>query len=60
MSRLVPILAAAALLGMAAPLQASGGEVPEPSDLALFLLGLLGVIIGRQSIAPRKDRRPED
>lgn len=43
----------------AAPLQASGGEIPEPSDLALFALGLIGLIVGRQSIATHKDRRED-
>ncbi len=44
----------------AAPAAASGGgtAVPEPSDLALFTLGLAGLIIGRQSVKRR--RRDED
>jgi len=43
----------------AVPAAASGGTaVPEPSDLALFTLGLAGLIIGRQSVKRR--RRDED
>lgn len=55
------LLFAAVLLSQAAPLQAAfGSAVPEPSNLALFALGLLGVIIGRQSIAKRPSDRGED
>ena len=60
MLKIAMILCAALLFSAAVPLQAAGGtEVPEPSDLALFALGLIGVIIGRQGIAPRKDRRED-
>lgn len=56
-----PVLPALVFLLMlsAAPAAASGGTaVPEPSDLALFTLGLAGLIIGRQSVKRR--RRDED
>jgi len=33
---------------------ASPSDVPEPSDLALFALGVAGLIIGRQSIRNRR------
>jgi hypothetical protein len=34
----------------AAPAFAEGGtRIPEPSSLALFALGVLGVIVGRQA-----------
>jgi hypothetical protein len=59
-SRFFPLVPAIIVLLMAAPVEASSGAVPEPSDLALFLLGLVGVIVGRQSIASPRDRRPED
>lgn len=40
---------------MAVPVGASGGAaIPEPSDLTLFLLGLIGVIIGRQGVIARR------
>jgi xanthosine utilization system XapX-like protein len=60
MSRHFPLIPAIIALLMAAPVEASTGAVPEPSNLALFLLGLLGVIIGRQSIAGSRDRHRED
>ena len=52
---LVPVYMLAAV-----PAAASGGAtVPEPSDLALFALGLAGVIIGRQSVK-RRNRNEDD
>lgn len=54
---LVPIFTLAA-----APASAAGGAiVPDPSDLALFALGLLGVIIGHRSVrmSNRKGRDRE-
>ena len=50
------ILASTVLLFLAAaPLNASaGGAVPEPSDLALFALGLVGVVIGRKAAMRRR------
>lgn len=45
---------------LAAPVNASAGAaVPEPSDLALFILGLLGVIVGRE-VAIRYKQRDKD
>lgn len=45
---------------LATPLQASGGAVvPEPSDFALFVLGVLGVIIGREGAVRYKRRERE-
>lgn len=41
------------------PAQAAvGAAVPEPSDMALFALGLLGVILGRQGVL--RHRRGEE
>ena len=52
MRTLAPIV----LLLSAAPAAASGGtEVPEPSSLAIFGLGVLGVIVGRQAAKRRAD-----
>jgi len=57
MARLLLLALIPFYLFAAMPAQASGGTVvPEPSDLALFALGLLGVIIGRQSIARYRGR----
>jgi len=33
---------------------ASPSDVPEPSDLALFALGVAGLVIGRQTIRNRR------
>lgn len=41
---------------LAAP---SGAEVPEPSDLALFALGLLGVVMGYRAVRVQKKRDAE-
>lgn len=37
------------------PAMAQGSAVPEPSTLALFGLGALGVIVGRRSGRSRRD-----
>ncbi|MGN6496548.1 MAG: PEP-CTERM sorting domain-containing protein [Tsuneonella sp.] len=50
--RVVPFLA---LLLTASPALAAGSAVPEPSAAGLFILGVAGVVIGRQG-ARRKDR----
>ncbi|NTZ42583.1 PEP-CTERM sorting domain-containing protein [Altererythrobacter sp. SALINAS58] len=34
--------------------------VPEPSNMALFGLGLVGLVIGRQTAKRRKQDRNED
>ena len=55
------ILSRLSLLSMvlvATPAAASGGSaVPEPSSLALFALGLTGVLVGRHFA---KHRAPDD
>lgn len=61
MTRLALFLLMPVYMLLAAPVNASGGAtaVPEPSDLALFILGLLGVILGRE-VAIRYKRRDKD
>lgn len=49
------IIAALAMLLTASPAMAAGWAVPEPSSAGLFILGVAGVVIGRQS-ARRRDR----
>ncbi len=43
------------LLSIAAPAYAAGTAIPEPSTLALFGLGVLGVIVGRQGSCRKRD-----
>lgn len=53
-------LSLSVLLVLSAPASAAGGiEIPEPSNLALFALGLAGVAIGRRFARTRR-RRDED
>lgn len=51
--RLILILLLAAL---AAPAAAAGAQVPEGSNLLLFALGALGVLVGRRASMKRRDR----
>lgn len=48
--------AAAPTTATAAPAASSGGgvQIPEPGDLALFLIGVAGLIVGRWSARSRK------
>ena len=43
------------LLGFATPALAAGVAVPEPSSMALFGLGIMGVIIGRRGARRKRD-----
>ncbi|MCT2558486.1 PEP-CTERM sorting domain-containing protein [Tsuneonella sp. YG55] len=44
-----------AFLAMAVPAHAADTTVPEPSALALFGIGVLGVIIGRHGSRRKRD-----
>lgn len=43
------------LLFVATPAMAASTAVSEPSSLALFALGVLGVIVGRQTARRKRD-----
>ena len=49
------ILIAFALLLFAVPALAAGTEIAEPSNLALFGLGVMGVLLGRRSARIRRE-----
>ncbi len=49
------IIGLLALLITAAPAYAAETAIPEPSTLALFGLGVLGVIVGRQGSRRKRD-----
>jgi hypothetical protein len=40
----------------------SGIQIPEPGDAALFVVAVVGLIVGRHASrrAPRKDETPDD
>lgn len=42
-------------LGFATPALAAGAAVPEPSSMALFGLGVLGVVVGRRGARGKRD-----
>ena len=42
------IILALALVVLASPAHAEATKISEPSDLALFALGVIGLIIGRR------------
>jgi len=42
-------------LAVATPALAAGTAIPEPSSLALFGLGVLGVLVGRHGARRRRD-----
>lgn len=46
------------LLFIAAPAQAADGiQIPEPSNMALMALGLVGLVVGRHAA---RSKRPKD
>ena len=53
---MIVISSCALCLGAAAPAAAAGGiSIPEPTDLTLIALAVLGVVVGRRS-----GRRPPE
>ena len=55
------MIAAAALLLIASPALARGSAaIPEPSNWALFALGVAGVLIGRLGARKRKRTPKQD
>ena len=53
-STLVPSALVLSML-VAAPAMAAGGiSIPEPSDLSLFALGVVGLLVGRHAAKRRK------
>jgi len=42
-------------LGFATPALAAGSAIPEPSSMALFGIGVLGVIVGRRGARSKRD-----
>lgn len=53
--RISPFILFLTLLAFAEPALAAT-KIPEPSDLGLFLLGVAGLIIGRQGAKALKSR----
>ncbi|MEO5598167.1 MAG: hypothetical protein ABIQ66_06065 [Novosphingobium sp.] len=55
------LLAAFPAVLLAAPVTAHGGvDIPEPTDFALFSLGVIGLILGRRAAMKRGVRPPSD
>lgn len=56
--RIVAAFAVLAVVGLALPAAAAvigkGTPIPEPSDFALFLLGVTGLVVGRWSSRKRR------
>lgn len=56
MNRSAIILALATFMLSASPALAQASiSVPEPTDLTLFALGVVGLIVGRQGARRRRD-----
>ena len=54
---LIPLILSLVLLAAPAQAAAVGAQIPEPSNLALFGLGLTGLVIGRYAAKNRKGGR---
>jgi hypothetical protein len=58
-------LVVAILIALSAPPALASGtsiKIPEPGDAALFVIAVVGLIVGRHASrrAPRDDGRPDD
>lgn len=54
MSTLVPGAFVLSFLAAAPAMAAGGIAIPEPSDLSLFALGVVGLLVGRHAARRRK------
>ena len=59
-----PVIVSALIALSASPALASGGsiQIPEPGDAALFVVAVVGLIVGRHASrrAPRQNDTPDD
>lgn len=56
---IVVLAGVSAQQALAGPLSAISVDIPEPTDLALFLIGIAGLLIGRRSSIARGRRDPD-
>ena len=54
MSTLLPSVLVVSILVTAPAMAAGGVSIPEPSDLSLFALGVVGLLVGRHAAKSRK------
>jgi hypothetical protein len=56
------VLALTVLMAAPAVAQSASVQIPEPGDAALFVVAVVGLIIGRQASrhAPKRDQAPDD
>ena len=54
MSTLLPSVLVVSILVTAPAMAAGGVSIPEPSDLSLFALGVVGLLVGRHAAKRRK------
>ena len=53
-SSLAPSALVLSILAAAPAMAAGGVSIPEPSDLSLFALGVVGLLVGRHTAKRRK------
>jgi hypothetical protein len=55
MRKSIVTISALIVIAAASPAQSAGGiSIPEPSDLSLFALGVVGLLVGRYAAKRRK------